>query len=61
MSQLDTSVELCSRDDYFLTNVAYLVLQVKLNGQVVEETGLTPRNSSPGVWDADKTLVLYVS
>jgi hypothetical protein len=58
--QPDTTIELAGQDDRVLTDVARLILEINLNGQVVEKSDLISRESSPGVWDADQTIFLCV-
>ncbi|PVF91900.1 hypothetical protein CPB86DRAFT_820103 [Serendipita vermifera] len=54
----DTTVELASRDDRFLTDSAHLVLELNQNGKLIDKADLLARESMPGVWDADQTLIL---
>ncbi|PVF93856.1 hypothetical protein CPB86DRAFT_789662 [Serendipita vermifera] len=54
----DTTVELTTRDDDLLTDAAHLVLEIALNGELVDKTNLWSQDSARGVWNADKVLVL---
>ncbi|PVF93489.1 Arabinanase/levansucrase/invertase [Serendipita vermifera] len=54
----DTSVELSSRDDCFLTNVSHLILELSFNGQILYQINLSSREWNPKVWDADQILIL---
>jgi hypothetical protein len=54
----DTSVELSIQDDCFLTDIPRLILEINLNGQVVCRVNLLSAESSPGVWNADRMIVL---
>jgi hypothetical protein len=53
-SSQDTTVELTTRDDCFLIDVYHLLLEIKLDGRIVDKVNLLARESTPGVWDADK-------
>ncbi|PVF96629.1 hypothetical protein CPB86DRAFT_816256 [Serendipita vermifera] len=55
----DTTVELASRDDWFLTDSAHLVLELNQTGKLMDKSNLLSRESMPGVWDADKPLILH--
>ncbi|PVF92618.1 hypothetical protein CPB86DRAFT_877740 [Serendipita vermifera] len=55
---LDASVELSTQDDSFLIDIPHLLLELTLDGKTVSSVNLYSRESSLGVWDADKTLVL---
>ncbi|PVF93589.1 hypothetical protein CPB86DRAFT_829240, partial [Serendipita vermifera] len=54
----DIAVELASRDDCFLTDIPHLVLELNQDGRMVDKVNLLSRESSRGVWDADKPLIL---
>ncbi|PVF96605.1 hypothetical protein CPB86DRAFT_798790 [Serendipita vermifera] len=54
----DITVELASRDECFLTDIAHLILELNHSGRSVDKVNLFSRESMPGVWDADKPLVL---
>lgn len=54
----DTSVVLSTLDDRALPDASHLILEISSNGQVVDKVNLLPRESSPGVWDADDLLCL---
>jgi hypothetical protein len=54
----DTTLELATQGDCFLTNIIHLIMEFKFNGQVVGKVNLLSRKSTPGVWDADKNIVL---
>ncbi|PVG01686.1 hypothetical protein CPB86DRAFT_54898 [Serendipita vermifera] len=46
----DTAVELAAQGDIFLTDIAHLILEVNLNGEIVEKVNLLSREASPGTW-----------
>ncbi|PVF91657.1 hypothetical protein CPB86DRAFT_802667 [Serendipita vermifera] len=54
----DTTVELTTGDDCFLTDIVHLILEITQNGQVVHKVNLWSQESNRGVWNADQTLVL---
>lgn len=54
----DTSIELSSQDDCFLTDISHLVLQVRSNGEAVDEVDLFSDESRPGVWEANEYLLI---
>jgi hypothetical protein len=56
--ELDTSVQLSTRDDCFLIEIAHLILQISFKGEVAAKANLFSQESSPGVWDADQILTL---
>ncbi|PVF91559.1 hypothetical protein CPB86DRAFT_830528, partial [Serendipita vermifera] len=55
---LGTTVELTSREDCFLTDVAHLILEITQSGEFVGKVNLWSQGSNQGVWDADQTLGL---
>ncbi|KAG8760118.1 hypothetical protein FRC14_004006 [Serendipita sp. 396] len=52
------SVELPAWDDHRLDGFPHLVLEVKLNNGFAHKAKLQPRESSPGVWDTNESLML---
>ncbi|PVF91357.1 hypothetical protein CPB86DRAFT_878568, partial [Serendipita vermifera] len=58
IQELHTSVELSNRENCSLTDIAQLILEISLNGQVVDKANLLSRKSTPAVWHADQPLVL---
>jgi hypothetical protein len=54
----DITVELGNRDGYFLKGVFHLLLEVKLNGQVINKLNLLSWDPTRGVWDADGVILL---
>ncbi|PVF91892.1 hypothetical protein CPB86DRAFT_820105 [Serendipita vermifera] len=58
LSFKDITVELATRDDCFLADIPYLVLELNQDGRVVDKANLLSRESSRGIWDADEPLVL---
>ncbi|PVF93401.1 hypothetical protein CPB86DRAFT_801256 [Serendipita vermifera] len=54
----DTTVELTTGDDCFLTDIAHLILEITQNGRFVHKINLWSQESSRGVWDMDGTLIL---
>jgi hypothetical protein len=54
----DIVLELATREDRFFMNTVHLILEVKLNGQVIDEASLFRRKFTPGVWDAEKPVVM---
>jgi hypothetical protein len=57
---LDTTVQLADPDeDSFLTDIVHLLLELSVNGQVVDKDDLFSNESSPGTWEAaSESLVL---
>ncbi|PVF91140.1 hypothetical protein CPB86DRAFT_745961, partial [Serendipita vermifera] len=55
----DTSIEVFTRDNYILSTVPRLVLEVISNGNLIDKANLISRKLGSGVWDADDILVLY--
>ncbi|PVF91659.1 hypothetical protein CPB86DRAFT_297701 [Serendipita vermifera] len=54
----NTTVELTTGDDCFLTDIVHLILEIT-HGQVVDVVDLWSQGSNRGVWDADSILVLH--
>ncbi|PVF91495.1 hypothetical protein CPB86DRAFT_770633, partial [Serendipita vermifera] len=54
----DTTVELSTRDDESLKGITHLVLEVDVNGRVVDKANLVSQATSPWKWDADQILVI---
>ncbi|PVF92657.1 hypothetical protein CPB86DRAFT_801846 [Serendipita vermifera] len=54
----DTTIQLSTRDDESLKGIKHLVLEVNMNGQVVDKANLLSQTSSPWKWDADQILVI---
>ncbi|PVF92858.1 hypothetical protein CPB86DRAFT_147741 [Serendipita vermifera] len=54
----DTVVELATQEDCFLTGITHLTLEITQNGQVVDKANLLLRESTQGIWDADKIIAL---
>jgi hypothetical protein len=46
------------RDDCFLIDVVHLILELKLNDELIRKANMLSRESTPGVWDADSVLAL---
>ncbi|PVF92334.1 hypothetical protein CPB86DRAFT_769512 [Serendipita vermifera] len=55
----DTTIELSTRDDESLQKITHLVLEVNVNGRVVDKANLLSQTSSPWKWDADQILVIH--
>jgi hypothetical protein len=57
---LDTTVQLADPDeDSFLTDIVHLLLELSVDGQVVDKDDLFSNESSPGTWEAaSESLVL---
>ncbi|PVF92058.1 hypothetical protein CPB86DRAFT_802339 [Serendipita vermifera] len=58
LSMQEITVELASQDDCFLTGVPHLVLKLNQDGRAVDKVNLLSHESSHGIWDADKLLIL---
>ncbi|PVF92187.1 TPR-like protein, partial [Serendipita vermifera] len=54
----DTTVELSTRDDESLKGSTHIVLEVEVNGRVVDKANLVSQATSPWKWDADQILVI---
>jgi hypothetical protein len=54
----DTIVELATQDSCPLTTLAHLILEVSVNERVISHVNLSCRESSFGVWEADKTIAM---
>ncbi|PVF93861.1 hypothetical protein CPB86DRAFT_818481 [Serendipita vermifera] len=54
----DTTVELTTRDDSVLKDIAHLILVITQNGQFVDKVDLWSQESNRGVWNAGQGLVL---
>ncbi|PVF92332.1 TPR-like protein, partial [Serendipita vermifera] len=54
----DTTVELLTRDDEALKGITHLILEVDVNGRVVDKANLVSQATSPWKWDADQILVI---
>lgn len=55
----DTTVELSTQDECFLTEFDHLILEISpLDRRFVGRINLISRKSKPGIWDADQVLVL---
>lgn len=54
----DTTVELSTREDCFLMDIAHLTLEVTAKEIVFEKVDLVSRESSPGTWDSDQVIFL---
>ncbi|KAG8782696.1 hypothetical protein FRC15_006513 [Serendipita sp. 397] len=52
------TVESSAQDDHFPKDISQLVLELKLGDGLVKRADLLSRKSSPGVWDANKSLIL---
>lgn len=52
------SVELAIRDDCFLTNVVHLMLELKVNDEVIQQVNLVSPEATARVWEADNMLIL---
>ncbi|KAG8817354.1 hypothetical protein FRC19_011401, partial [Serendipita sp. 401] len=52
------TVELSAEADHSLRDVLHLVSKLKLDDRYVDKADLLSRESSPGVWDANKPLIL---
>ncbi|PVF91494.1 hypothetical protein CPB86DRAFT_878492 [Serendipita vermifera] len=55
----DTTVELSTRDNESLRGITRLVLEVNVNGRVVDKANLVSQMTSPWEWDADDILVIH--
>jgi hypothetical protein len=56
---VETTVELSTREDCFLTSTTHLLLEVTVDGQVIDTVNLLSQESDPWVWEADDILALY--
>ncbi|PVF99533.1 hypothetical protein CPB86DRAFT_872592, partial [Serendipita vermifera] len=54
----DIALELFNRNEYFLTDIFHLILEVNQNGRIVDKTNLFPRQHDCGIWDSDQPLIL---
>lgn len=54
----DTTVELSTRSDFHPTKDALFVLEITLDGKVMNRVKLVSRESQSGIWYADETFVL---
>lgn len=54
----DLSLERSTQDDYLLTNVAHLTLELSSDAQFINKAILTSHESRPGLWETDQILVL---
>ncbi|PVF95782.1 hypothetical protein CPB86DRAFT_875431 [Serendipita vermifera] len=54
----DSTIELLAQDHCSLTNIPRLTLEVASGEKIVDKVYLCSRNSSPGIWNADRILIL---
>ncbi|PVF91449.1 hypothetical protein CPB86DRAFT_792040 [Serendipita vermifera] len=54
----DTSIELSTLDNSFLTSNPFLFVEVSLDGKVVVKETLSLCKSSSGIWEVDEILIL---
>ncbi|PVF92651.1 hypothetical protein CPB86DRAFT_801841 [Serendipita vermifera] len=54
----DTTIELSTREDVFLKDIEYLLLEVSIDGQVVTKANLLSGEWNPWVWEADEVVVM---
>ncbi|PVF91415.1 hypothetical protein CPB86DRAFT_337782, partial [Serendipita vermifera] len=55
----DTTIESSIRDDSFLKGITCLVLEVAVNGLVVDAANLSPQQSNLWLWEAVRTLAIH--
>jgi hypothetical protein len=54
----DITINSSSPGDPLLVDIACLVLEVSLNGKVVDKIVLVSKEASPGVWNTDQALAM---
>ncbi|KAG8754846.1 hypothetical protein FRC14_004601 [Serendipita sp. 396] len=54
----EITVELSAQDDHFLKDIFHLVLELKSSDELVDRADLLSRESNPGVWDGNESLIL---